>query len=111
MRISKAEGSANGQCEAEADTPVMILVPDLVPFGYGAMDGPVVIATATQDALRTPSGERAAIGGDVLDFTRKAVLAPLPHVAAHVVNAQLVSRFLRDFMGLVATVALVPSHR
>lgn len=81
------EALTDGQHEAKPDARVMILVPDLISFGYRAMDGPVVITPATKDAFRTRSDERAAISGDAAEVTREAILAPLPYVPAHVVKA------------------------
>ena len=38
------------------------------------------------------------------------VRAPLPHIAAHVVDAELVGRLCAHLVGFAAAVAIIPSH-
>lgn len=82
----------------------MVFVRDLMPFGYCAVDGPVVITTATKNVLGTRSGKRAAIRWDIVDAGRKGVL-PLSTEWPQSSNLQLYWMFFTLRLRIIALTA------
>src|SRR5262245_38904999 len=86
----------------------MKLTTDLIAFRHGAVDGPVVEAPAPENPLGPGTFERGAVPGNPRAVRREHGLAPLPDVARHVVNAQLIWGLPRDGLGVIAMLTVVP---
>src|SRR5262245_3005327 len=84
---------------------------NLIALRDGAVDCPIVEASAAKDSFRTFAEIGTPIRRDSRDVLREGVLTPLPDVARHVVDAQLVRGLLRNLMGVIAPSPVVPSHK
>ena len=91
-----------GQRQPESHTFVTMLGHYRVTFGHRAMDGPVMVTTTTKDTFEATSPERSAVSWDGSGVVGKNVLAPLPDVSRHVVNAQPVGRLQPNVMSFRA---------
>lgn len=94
----------------EPDASIMCIVSDFVTLVYGAVHGPIMKTSTAKDPVGTGTFESGAIRGNLRNFTCESVLAPLPHVAGHVVKAELVGSFQADRLRVIAVSAVVPSH-
>src|SRR5687768_17012001 len=88
----------------------MIRAPDLIALRDGAVYRPIVKASAAKDAVRAFADRGTAVGGDGADILRIGVLAPLPDVARHVVEAELVRGLCGHHLGVLTAPPVVPSH-
>lgn len=84
------------------------MAPDLVALGHRAMNRPVVKTAPTKDAVGAGIAVGAAIPRNLRNVWCEGILTPLPNVAGHVVQAELIRRLLRDRMR-VAIPAAIPS--
>src|SRR5262245_16437008 len=63
------------------------------------MQIPVVVAAAAQPALRPRAAIRTTVAGHSFQFIGADVVAPLPHIARHVVQAELIRCLRRNLVG------------
>ena len=105
----KRRPKANLQDKAQAEAVAPAARSAAVPVRHTAAPGAEVPAAATVHPVRARGwslGIRLS-GGTVFAIP---VAASFPHVAAHVVEAQLVRRLCLHGMRLVAAVVIVPCH-
>src|SRR4051812_40301641 len=73
------------------------------------MDRPVVKAAPAEDAVGAGISIAAPVPRNLRDVRRVGVLTPLPDVAGHVVQAELIRGLLRDRMRVAVSPA-VPGY-
>ena len=96
-----------GQAEAEAAAAVAGHVAAAVP--RAAAPHVAAPATAAVPTVR-PTVRPCRIGLRVTAITASPILAPFPHVARHIVEAQFIGMLGLHGMGLVTAVAVIPRH-
>src|SRR5215471_18083540 len=74
------------------------------------MNGPIVEATTAKDAFVPNACEGLAVRWNTVYVAGKHVLAPFPHVARHIINAQLIRCLSRNGLRMVAVLPTVPCH-
>ena len=73
------------------------------------MDGPVVKTSSAQRAFGAASSIGTAVRGQVFNLTVMCILAPFPHIAAHIEETELVRSFHRDVWRVIAVLPIIPS--
>ena len=68
------------------------------------MNRPIVKAPAAKDPLISGTLVMPSILGDAVDVARKHILAPFPHVARQVIDAELIRRLLCHRLGVITFV-------
>ena len=107
ISLQKERLTSEGKAQAEAAATARRVVEATIR--HAAVPRVVDPATATVHEDR-PSIETCGIVLRRTAITVKPVATQFPHVAAHIVDAQLVGRLGGYGVNLVATVITIPSH-
>ena len=97
------------QCDAQADVTRIGSRESVVAVGYTASPEGLVPATATGNAVRSCRGT-LGVGLGFISIKIVPIVDPFFHVAAHVIETQLVGGFGTHWVSLVVGSALIPSH-
>ena len=99
----------NSEGEAETDDDVAVAGSEVVATGYAHAHIEVAPAATTKNAALTLR-RSGWIGLRIALIASPPIVAPLPYVAAHVIQAEFVVFLGLDRVGLAATITIVPRY-